>query len=504
MTIFSKQTGNKNHTTHMTKANLTRPAGRLTGLIAALALAAAFLHSSLAVPCSAQLRDDNRRLFWTGSNGAVWDNTTASWMTTGSYLSYANRATSGTTSTWVPTTALPETRFLAGDVAIFDGVSDTSLVWSGSVWIPGNPGDPVFGTTRTIDIASGGVTASDVVVYASSFTELGISDFVTTNHYVFTGGAIIADPTLIGANDVQLTGTGVGLAAGSVVPAGRLIKQGAGTLTLSNTAANVFPGGIHLLQGNLTVTTPVALGDNNIILNYITTAGNTTESIYGPYYGAKLLPLIMQPGGGVLPAVVLANNGRIMTVAGADPTLRLTETADGIDITGDLYISNRLFTIQVDGTATATISGDVLGLANAYGSSSGTIIKTGAGALVLSGTRNRFYGAAKNYSRVDEGRVVATSPTSLGVGAWEIAGGAVLEFRGVKGTVRQAFIGGGNVEVTQGSDLTFDWRSGSLDGYDGMSGNASWHPAKNDLSNITISGQSRFTAMASGTYSEVL
>ncbi|OAM88409.1 autotransporter domain-containing protein [Termitidicoccus mucosus] len=485
----------------MTKINLPRPAGRLPGLTTALALAASsFLYYSLAAPCTAQDRTDNRRLFWTGSGGAVWDNSAASWMTTGSYLSYANRSGG---ATWVSCDALPSTAFLAGDVAIFDSFADTSYVWTGSSW-RGSADDPTFGSTRTIEIASEGVTVSDVVVYAAATSEVGTSAASLNNNYIFTGGAITAAPARIDASDVQLTGTGVGLAAGSVTPTGRLIKIGSGNLTLSNTAANHFPGGIHLLQGTLSVTTTCALGDNNIITNYITTTGNTAEAKYGAYYGAKLLPQIMQPGGGILPAVVLSNNGQILSAAGSDPTLHFAETADGIDVTGDIFIASRLFTLQIDGTATATISGNIIGTANDYGSSGGTLIKTGAGTLVLSGTRNLFYGSAKNYSRVDEGRVVATSPTSLGTGAWQIAPGTTMEFRGVKGTVRQAFIGGGAIEITNGSDLTFDWRSGTLDGYDGMSGNGSWHPAKNELSNLTISGQSRFTALASGTYSEVL
>jgi autotransporter-associated beta strand protein len=456
------------------------------------------------VVSNAQTRTDNRRLFWTGSAGAVWDNSTASWMATGSYLSYATRDYAGLPGevTWVPCDALPGTPFLAGDVVIFDSRADTNSVWTGSSWRTDDD-DPVFGSTRTIEIASEGVTASDVIVYASAPSTAG--EITRSNNYIFTGGAITADPTLIDAGDTHLTGTGVGLAAGSVTPIGRLIKTGAGVLTLSNTAANHFPGGIHLLDGTLSVTTPCALGDNNIITNYVATSGNTTEAKYSAYFGEKLLPLIMQPGGApYLPAVVLDYSGRLLSGVGTDPTLHFAETADGIDVTGDIYLASRLFTLQVDGTATATITGNIIGTAGNYGSSGGTLIKTGAGTLVLSGTRNLFYGTSKNYSRVDEGRVVATSPTSLGTGAWQIAPGSVLEFRGVKGTVRQAFIGGGDIEITNNSDLTFDWRSGTLDGYDGMSGNGSWHPAKNEISNLTISGRSRFTALASGTYSEVL
>jgi autotransporter-associated beta strand protein len=480
--------------------------GRARGLTARAVLSAFFiLQASLPVLSTAQERVDNRRLFWTGSAGATWDNSVASWMTTGSYLTYAHSGTDarfGPSATWAATTALPATPFLAGDVAIFDRASDIGLVWSGSSWMGPEPGSD---TIRTITIADGGVTASDVIVNTTGLIGNATGD-TYTHHYVFTGGAITATPDAVAPGSTQLSGTGVGLAAGSVSPAGRLIKFGAGSLTLSNTAANHFAGGIHLLEGTLSITDNRALGDNCIVTSYVTNAGGI-EGIYGNFVGEKLLKLIQQPGvpsgGNVLPAIVQDTGGRLFTNGNVgNVTLHIAPEAAGIDITGDIYIGGRIVTFNIEGDT--TISGRVVGTANSYGANAGTLIKEGQGTLTLTGTRNWFYGSNKNYNQINTGRVVATSPYAIGSGAWSVNGAAVLEFRGVHGTVHQAFIGGGNIEVTAGSDLTFDWRNGTLDGFDDMSGNGSWHPAKNELSTITVSGQSRFSAIASGTYSSVL
>jgi autotransporter-associated beta strand protein len=437
----------------------------------------------LSVPCTAQARTDNRRLFYTGSAGAVWDNSAASWMTTGSYLTYAHSGTDarfGPSATWAATAALPDTAFLAGDTAIFDSTSDA-------------PGDPAG--IRTIAIADAGVTASDVVVS-------GLGNFV------FTGGAITADPAALAPGSVQLTGTGAGLSAGAVTPSGRLVKIDTGVLTLSNTAANRFAGGIHLLGGALSVTDRRALGDNNIVTAYFTAAGGV-EDFHGSFVGEKLLNQIQVPGlengGNVLPAAVLDAGGRLLSYANnvdTFVTLHIAPEAAGIDLTGDIYLGTRsTLTLNIEGDT--TISGLIIGNPNVNGANGGRLVKDGPGTLTLTGTRNWFFDTQKVYNQLNAGRLVATNPYALGPGTWSINGGT-LEFRGVHGTMRQAFIGGGAIEITGGSDLTFNWRNGSLDDYDSTSGAGGWHPAQNELGSITISGQSRFSAIASGTYSSVL
>lgn len=423
----------------------------------------------------------------------VWDNnTTASWMTTGSYLTYANSATTAS-ATWVDTPALSETAFIAGDVIVFDSTTDLVTFTdpdTGEI----TTSDPA--AVRNIAIADAGVTASEIVISGQG-------------SYVFTGGAMTTNASSIVDGSVQITGTGVGLAANAIMPTGRLIKIGTGELVLSNTVANHFEGGIYLGQGTLTIEDARALGNNNIsVLTVATSTNKALCDVHGQVSGSNF----------ALPGTVLDSAGNLLrdgsnALSGAGlvhvsntcfsvATIRVPTTAAGLDITGDVYLSNHVLTFEIYGDT--TISGRMYGTIGSYGATGGTFYKTGGGTLTITGTHNWFYGRYKTYNQIQEGRVVVTNPYALGTGSMEILPGASLEFRGVKGSMTQAFIGGGNIEITQGSDLTFDWRNGTLYDFDGMSGNASWHPAMNEIGTITISGQSRFSAIASGTYSSVL
>ena len=455
-------------------------------------LLCAFAPAIFAPDASAQ-RADNRRLFYTGPVNGVWDNSSASWMTTGSFLAFAASASNASTAVWLttvpgastPIVADPAATFIRGDVVVFDSTSDVPPVINPDTGqlVAGNPQ-----YTRTINIASEGVYASDVVVS-------GLGNFT------FTGGAIHADPSFIAPDSVQVTGTGTGYATNYVRPTGSLVKWGTGVLTLSNTAASHFAGGIHLLGGVLSITDNRALGDNNIIGNQISGSPN-----YGQdrFYGDTLLSQIYLPytvnGGIQVPAVVTNSSGQLQNATHfGGQTLHIAPSAAGIDITGDIFIGSLVFNFNIEGDT--TISGRILANLGAYGAVNGTIVKTGTGTLILSGTQNWFYANAGTTSRVDEGRLVATNQHAIGTGPFTIDPVAVLEFRGAVGTLRQAFVGGGNIEITQRSDITFDWRDGVLADYDIIPALA---PANNVIRLISISGTSRFTAIASGTFSSVL
>jgi autotransporter-associated beta strand protein len=396
-------------------------------------LALAGLSALLLATAHAQ-RTDNRRLFWTGSHGADWSG--SSWQTSGSFLAYANTAiaspvwsTTLPDADGTPVEALAATPFIIGDVAIFDSVTD-------------DPG------ARTITIAADGVTASDIVVS-------GAGD------YVFTGGAITADPALA-LGSVQLTGTGV-------APAGRLLKLNTGDLTLSNTAPNRFAGGILLAAGTLTIADPRALGDNSVALFPATHAAT----------GAIALPAIVTTAGGAL----LREAATLI----APVTLRVPAAAAGLDITGGIHLASQILTLDIEGDT--TISGPLTGAAGTQGATGGAIAKTGTGTLTLSGTRNWFYGT----STVAAGRLVVTSPYAIGSGNMAVTTGTLV-FHGVTGTMPMSFIGGGRIEVTGASDLVFNWHSGALAGA----------TTTNFLSTLHVTGASRFSAIASGTLSGVL
>ena len=399
------------------------------GCLAFAAFSALIAHCSFfSSRAAAQERTDNRRLVWTGSFGSEWDG--PSWKTGDSYLGRLNTDEAQWTG---PITGLAESSlpFLAGDSVIFDGIGDVVAA-------------------RTVNIGDGGATVSDVVVSGAG------------NH-TFTGGAITADGGALAPTTYQLVGSGV-------APGGRLIKVGAGTLTLSNTAANEFKGGIWLAQGGITITNTIALGNNNI----------------------SLLPATTTGAGYVLPAVVTDAAGTLLRAGTAmlgAVSLNVAAEAAGLEITGDIYLNV--------GTLTLNIGGDTLIAGCIYGdqtipagASTGAITKTGTGTLTLTGGRNWFYGT----SSVNAGKLVATTAGALGGGNVTIAPGATLAFQGVRGaTYPMAFTGGGRVEVMD-SDITFDWRNGTL--VDATT--------SNNIGQLVITATSRLTALASGTLSGVL
>ena len=166
------------------------------------------------------------------------------------------------------------------------------------------------------------------------------------------------------------------------------------------------------------------------------------------------------------------------------------------DYPHDIYLAEQL-TINVAGNA--TISGRITSATTTGGfPTGGAVVKAGQGTLTITGSDNLFYGP----NRIEEGKVVATTAHAIGTGAWDIAPGNILEFRGVAGTMRQSFIGGGNIEITESSDITFNWRNGTLDDYEDVG--TTVQPASNLLASITVTDASCFSAIASGTYSSVL
>lgn len=439
---------------------------KITSLPVALcALGVLALHT---LPATAQqIRSDNRRLFWTGAAGADWDTTSASWQTTGSFLTYANTSTaspvwSTTLPDGTPVETLPATTFIHGDSVVFN---------------------PAAGTDTTITVAEAGVTTSDIVVSGGG-------------NLTFDGGAIKADPAALQPGSVQLTGTATGISATSASLAGRLIKLGAGSLTLSNTVAPVFTGGIHLIQGDFIVAHPNALGANDIYL----AVGMAQGSINNNTLGITLPAIVIGPDGTL---IVSGSAGIGVTGPIFSPlTLRVPASGEGLNITGNIHLSGTLLLytsgamwapgrmINFDIEGETTISGRILGATNQYGASNGAFVKTGTGTLILSGTANWFYGT----STIAAGKVVVTNATALGSGDTSIINDGILEFRGVSGTMSGAFIGGGRVDVTANSNLTINWHNGEL----------SSATSTNLLTALNVSGGSRLTALASGTLDGVL
>jgi autotransporter-associated beta strand protein len=450
----------------MTKYNPLRPAGRQSGLNRFLTpatrvfFALCIIHSSLAVAGNAQSRDDNRRLAWTGSHGTDW--TGSSWRTADMYLSRLNT----TEAIWTgPISGGAESSlpFLAGDSVLFDSTGD-------------NP------AARSVNIDPAGVTVSDVVVSGAGIFE-------------FTGGVLTADGGVLTPTTYQLTGPGV-------APGGRLVKTGAGALTLAN-AGNVFKGGILLAQGVLNIANKDALGDNIINVRPLATTGT----------------------GYILPAIVSNANGTLLRAStSTDLTavaIRVAPAAAGLDIIGDINLTSTTCVLAIQTDGDATVSGRIASTVNTIptGPTGGVLFKLGDATLTLTGSTNAFINTGTTPADINntgtaislgtnigvvvmEGKLVATTAGAIGGGSVYVRQhSGTLAFHGVRDdaypvTYPMAILGGGDVVISNGSDITFDWRYGTLVNAPAAANNA--------IGNLTITSTSRLTALASGTLSSVL
>ncbi|MDR1010935.1 MAG: autotransporter-associated beta strand repeat-containing protein [Opitutaceae bacterium] len=283
--------------------------------------------------------------------------------------------------------------------------------------------------THAIDIAGSRITVSDMIVDGNA-------------DYAFTGAGITTD-----ANSVV-----AGVLTGAT---GKLTKDGAGTLTLANTTANDFKGGIEFKAGvialasagasgtgginiaganttlrmaaaDLVLTNSIALNANTLQVD--TQAGNAT--LAGIISGAGGITKI---GGGTLAlnaantftgvttlsagALALGNNTALgaasakLAINNNDATIILS--AADLNIVNDADLGAAANTLTVDTLAnTGTLAGVISG--------AGALAKTGAGTLALTGS-NTFGGNLA----INEGVVSVNSSHALGLG--KLAGAGTLD-----------------------------------------------------------------------------
>ncbi len=283
-----------------------------------------------------------------------------------------------------------------------------------------------------------------------------MSDMIVTGsaNHSFTGGGIVgdADSVVTASGSANLTGA-----------TGKLIKNGSGTLTLANTEANDFKGGIDLDGGAIIFASAGASGttaitvnaaaarigagiDGLVLVNDIAFAGaggtltfdtlGNSATLSGALTGACALA-INGPGaltlsgsndfaGNILLSGGTLGIGNHSALGAPDKTLLLNAAslqllAANIDITQTIVATDGLL---IDMTAaTGTLSGNITG--------SAPFTKTGSGTLALTGSNPALAGSLA----IAQGRLVATSPAAIGggfsasgAGAIDIATGATLEY----------------------------------------------------------------------------
>lgn len=276
----------------------------------------------------------------------------------------------------------------------------------------------------------------------------GQNNLVVANAVTLRGA--VAVDTASNSN-ATLTGT-----VGNGTSSGQLVKTGAGTLTLSGT--NNYSGGTRVAAGRLAVTNGAALGSGTLQLadattlamsggthlaNVVVLVGDTTLDVAA---GSATLGGIVRDGAGsgVLTkvgtgsltlgganlysggtnirsgAVLLGHDQAagtgVVSMAGGT---RLGFSQSGVTLANQLALQG-MVTVTADSNQTALISGDVVDAASA-----GTLVKSGAGTLTLSGN-NRYSGGTS----VHQGTLRVESDGALGSGGLSMQGAGTLALSG--------------------------------------------------------------------------
>ena len=250
--------------------------------------------------------------------------------------------------------------------------------------------------------------------------------------YVATGGTLtILDSPISGAAVTGgaggSSGTGQGPSAFNGTAGGTGSAQGAG-IFLSGVTANVGVTGGTVTYGNTIGGTGLTTGGVNTALNK-TGAGTLVLSATNTFTGNVNI------SGGALSVATTANLGNLANdvIISNGGTLAVTGTttfANGRD-----FKIAGLSTIDIAAATTTTLQGIV-----ADGATAGTLIKAGAGTLLLSAT-NTYTGA----TNVNGGTLRAGSAGAFGAStSFSVASGATLDLNGFNHTFG-ALTGAGTV-----------------------------------------------------------
>ena len=175
---------------------------------------------------------------------------------------------------------------------------------------------------------------------------------------------------------------------------GTLTKTGTGTLILSGNSGSNYSGVIYINQGTLQVGSATALGTNSASLN-----GGTLD----------------------LDGISPTGLGNIAQLSNYSGTLT-NSSGTASTVANTVYLYNNMYVNTTNGNI--TLSGTLINGTN------GTLTKTGAGTLILSGNSGSSYSAA---TVINQGTVQLGSATALGTNSAQLNGGT-LDLCGISPT----------------------------------------------------------------------
>ncbi|SHE46364.1 autotransporter-associated beta strand repeat-containing protein [Marinomonas polaris DSM 16579] len=402
--------------------------------------------------------------------------------------------------------------------SIYD-VVNTPTVTTGD-----NTGDNLTFSNYTEDLADGGGLSLVEALHYASANQTVAFDLASGSTVNMNGGTLtvasgvtfdtdamsaltISNGTLsLGGNVTFTNGTSDVLTVSSkLAGSNMLIKSGAGTLNLTSNAngsssfattvsagtlaigsvRNIGSGAISLsdattfkvteitslansvtLTGNSTIQTDGRLTLNNTVSGSgytLTKAGSQSLTLAGTNSGSSLATTITA-GNLIISSDANLGSGELTLNGG---TLYLQSASD--IITHDITLGSSGGTIQVTGSADATVSGNITG--------SGALTKGGGRVLTLSGS-NSFSGGFYIAGSADGANVIVADGTNLGTGAVMLTKG--LQLTG-SGTITNDFVLNGGLISNANSVIL----SGILSGSGAME--------KVDTGSLTLSGTNTYT-----------
>lgn len=297
------------------------------------------------------------------------------------------------------------------------------------------------GSSAAVALTVGGnnasTTYSAAISGAGSLTKTGTGTLALTGANTYTGGTTISGGTLqIGSGGTagSITGNITDDAAvvfnrsdavnyTSVISgSGSLTQAGAGTLTLSG--ANTYSGGTTLNAGSIAIASASALGSGGLTFGGGTLANTAAVSLSSGVTLNSGGGTLATTGGDLALSGVISGSGALtksgsgtLTLTGANTYTSTTTISGGTLQIGNGGTSGTITGNVVDNSALVFNRSDDLSYSGVV-SGSGTLTKSGAGALYLYSTSTYTGGTTLNAGILGLG-----ADNALGTGALTINGG---------------------------------------------------------------------------------
>ncbi|MFO1475854.1 MAG: autotransporter-associated beta strand repeat-containing protein [Verrucomicrobiota bacterium] len=377
------------------------------------------------------------------------------------------------------------------------GASGTALVLNGGSVAAWNAARTI-GNTLVISNNSG-IVGGLGLTFSGSVSNLGGSHVLSVSNTALTSFAgttlSLAGNNQASTLTLDVAGTSGGLTISSAIQngagtgAGSLVKNGAGNLALNGTAANTFSGGLTVNGGTVTAGKANALGAGAVTVNAATVNVGT--------YNQSMSTLTMAGGtinGGsvITPTSVQAQSGAInVSVAGTGSLIK--SGAGTMTLSGSNSYSG--------GT---TINGGVLNVNNTRGSGTGSGTVTVNSGGRLGGTGSVGGAVVLNGGKIGAGTSGVGSlgtvnetwnpGSSLLVDLQDVASGEGVGWDVVKITGSLAVNGTGNPILVDLSSLTLGGSAGAVYNFN-ASQSYSWRILSTTAGITFGSGQSLSTAL---------